>query len=115
MQNVFSWLCCFGGILFLLLVVFFFSELLKKDRDEEHLFSEIKQIYARARMGRISDSEADRFFRLADKAMASMQIPFKGEKPCRMEQEIEQMCKQITLILAMQKDPENNSIRKDCK
>ena len=110
MQNIFSWLCCGGSLLFLLFIVFFFSELLKKDREEEKLFSEMKRIYSRARMGQISESQADTFFRLADKAMASMQIPFKDEKPCRMEQEIEQMCKQITLILAMQNDLENRDM-----
>ena len=89
---------------------FLFSDLLKKDREEENMFSEMKQIYSRARMGQISESEANRFFRLADKAVASMQVPFKDEKPSRMEQEIEQMCKQITLILAMQNNPENSSM-----
>jgi hypothetical protein len=60
------------------------------------------RIYSHARKGEITKPEADRFFDCADTALAMLKSPIANTEPSPMEEEIEKMSNQITMVLAIQ-------------
>ena len=98
----------FGGIIFFVIILIVSlwlhrSNVKKEWRKLGRLFGKMKIIFSNARKGKITKSEADKFFDCADESLDMMlKKPFVNDKDDipRLKDEIDKMSNQISMLIA---------------